>query len=222
VQRFLKKQAAVRLAPRHDCCSRKCNSYRYRIVKEQPLRRLTPSGSPVAPAPAGPPASTATNSVRYGQIRQGFTEFRLGRRRCTRAKCNGSHPGYPSSTDFTDFLCLACGDDRDRTGNLRLAKPALSQLSYVPVSCSWLAAKLGVLGFEPRTSALSELRSSQLSYTPSRSVSGRQKQKSQTDAGLALSDFRLWDRAWSPLLDDGTNHGNHERSDLLGRGHPYT
>ena len=26
------------------------------------------------------------------------------------------------------------GDDRDRTGNLRLAKPALSQLSYVPGS----------------------------------------------------------------------------------------
>ena len=26
----------------------------------------------------------------------------------------------------------ASGDDRDRTGNLRLAKPALSQLSYVP------------------------------------------------------------------------------------------
>ena len=25
------------------------------------------------------------------------------------------------------------GDDRDRTGNLRLAKPALSQLSYVPL-----------------------------------------------------------------------------------------
>ena len=24
------------------------------------------------------------------------------------------------------------GDDRDRTGNLRLAKPTLSQLSYVP------------------------------------------------------------------------------------------
>ena len=24
------------------------------------------------------------------------------------------------------------GDDRDRTGDLRLAKPALSQLSYVP------------------------------------------------------------------------------------------
>src|SRR4051794_25104151 len=26
------------------------------------------------------------------------------------------------------------GDDQDRTGNLRLAKPALSQLSYVPIS----------------------------------------------------------------------------------------
>ncbi len=25
------------------------------------------------------------------------------------------------------------GDDRDRTGNLGLAKPALSQLSYIPV-----------------------------------------------------------------------------------------
>src|SRR5262245_63999598 len=29
-------------------------------------------------------------------------------------------------------LNARCGDDRDRTGNLRLAKPALSQLSYVP------------------------------------------------------------------------------------------
>jgi hypothetical protein len=28
------------------------------------------------------------------------------------------------------------GDDRDRTGNLRLAKPALSQLSYVPEPAS--------------------------------------------------------------------------------------
>ncbi len=27
---------------------------------------------------------------------------------------------------------LAGGDSRDRTGNLRLAKPALSQLSYIP------------------------------------------------------------------------------------------
>jgi hypothetical protein len=74
-------------------------------------------------------------------------------------------------------LFASCGDDRDRTGNLRLAKPALSQLSYVPVRASdrcWaepppdLLATLGALGFEPRTSALSELRSSQLSYAPGR------------------------------------------------------
>ena len=45
-----------------------------------------------------------------------------------------------------------------------------------------------VLGFEPRTSALSELRSSQLSYT--RGWFG--KQKSQTDTGLALSAQDKW------------------------------
>lgn len=80
------------------------------------------------------------------------------------------------------------GDDRDRTGNLRLAKPALSQLSYVPVQVKSQKAKvkktklvaflpftfsfslspcpLGQHGFEPWTSALSGLRSSQLSYWP--------------------------------------------------------
>ena len=45
-----------------------------------------------------------------------------------------------------------------------------------------------VLGFEPRTSALSELRSSQLSYT--RLHFG--KQKSQTHIGLALSAQDEW------------------------------
>ena len=40
------------------------------------------------------------------------------------------------------------GDDRDRTGDLLLAKQALSQLSYVPSvigesqSASWIACKL--------------------------------------------------------------------------------
>lgn len=76
------------------------------------------------------------------------------------------------------------GDDRDRTGNLRLAKPALSQLSYVPGRDAGQGTRVsqrpcgqptlcpsspvGVRGFEPRTSALSELRSNQLSYTPLR------------------------------------------------------
>src|SRR5262245_16026872 len=35
------------------------------------------------------------------------------------------------------------GDDRDRTGNLRLAKPALSQLSYVPFFAKPQAAFIG-------------------------------------------------------------------------------
>jgi hypothetical protein len=80
------------------------------------------------------------------------------------------------------FLPAISGDEGSRTPDILLAKQALYQLSYVPdsVGCSGsrLAAKpqiasnlihrrrVGVLGFEPRTSALSELRSSQLSYTP--------------------------------------------------------
>jgi hypothetical protein len=46
-------------------------------------------------------------------------------------------------------MILNSGDDRDRTGNLRLAKPALSQLSYVPdakrqaalIGCTWIRTK---------------------------------------------------------------------------------
>ena len=34
---------------------------------------------------------------------------------------------------YNEFI-LSGGDNRDRTGNLQLAKLALSQLSYVPVS----------------------------------------------------------------------------------------
>jgi hypothetical protein len=64
-----------------------------------------------------------------------------------------------------------------------VANHALSQLSYIPVF-SATPGVLGVLGFEPRTSALSELRSSQLSYTPD--CLGQQK--SQTPSGLALSN----------------------------------
>src|SRR4051812_17176908 len=76
------------------------------------------------------------------------------------------------------FVSPPCGADGARTRGLRLAKPALSQLSYSPRKLQTAkprAAKtrsiavvdeVGVLGFEPRTSALSELRSSQLSYTP--------------------------------------------------------
>lgn len=90
---------------------------------------------------------------------------------------------------FPPQVLSRTGDDGDRTRNLRLAKPALSQLSYVPEGrsskmrspndesprplviriSSFGLLRVGVRGFEPRTSALSELRSNQLSYTPVRS-----------------------------------------------------
>jgi hypothetical protein len=59
------------------------------------------------------------------------------------------------------------GDEGDRTPDPVVANHVLSQLSYIPV---WellviQRSTVRVLGFEPRTSALSELRSSQLSYT---------------------------------------------------------
>ena len=65
------------------------------------------------------------------------------------------------------------GDDRARTDNLRLARAALSQLSYVPEEEKYsLVAdvpnlSVDVGGLEPPTSALSELRSNQLIYTSS-------------------------------------------------------
>jgi hypothetical protein len=48
-------------------------------------------------------------------------------------QCPSTHPdksGFAQGIEFAfgEFN----GDDRDRTGNLWLAKPTLSQLSYVP------------------------------------------------------------------------------------------
>ena len=48
-----------------------------------------------------------------------------------------------------------CGDEGIRTPDLRRAKAALSQLSYIPA--------VGLSGLEPETSPLSEARSNQLS-----------------------------------------------------------
>ena len=71
------------------------------------------------------------------------------------------------------------GADRDRTDDLRLAKPALSQLSYSPgqigvgylppndFAPAWLTSKMVGLGrVELPTSPLSGVRSNQLSYRP--------------------------------------------------------
>ena len=62
-------------------------------------------------------------------------------------------------------LLLSGGDSRDRTGDLLLARQALSQLSYIP-SSSLIRKVVGPSGLEPPTLRLSVVRSSQLSYGP--------------------------------------------------------
>ncbi len=59
-----------------------------------------------------------------------------------------------------------CGADRDRTDDLRLAKPALSQLSYSPVGAVGAARYVGQGRVELPTSRLSGVRSNHLSYWP--------------------------------------------------------
>ena len=63
----------------------------------------------------------------------------------------------------------AGGAEGIRTPDLRLAKAALSQLSYGPD----VATRVGQPGIEPGTSVLSGLRSSRLSYWPATRGSSR-------------------------------------------------
>ena len=82
------------------------------------------------------------------------------------------------------------GGEGTRTPDPLLAKQVLYQLSYTPECDRLPRPLLGVPGFEPGTSALSELRSSQLSYTPASlepthrtprpHPNGHRKHKSQT------------------------------------------
>ena len=73
--------------------------------------------------------------------------------------------------------CRPGGDNRDRTGNLRLAKPALSQLSYIPRDSGDVVTNLvvGLGRFELPTSRLSGARSNQLSYRPCSNSTGPTK-----------------------------------------------
>ena len=64
---------------------------------------------------------------------------------------------------------ILCGADRDRTDDLRLAKPALSQLSYSPFwRCGAPENRVGQGRVELPTSRLSGVRSNHLSYWPDR------------------------------------------------------
>ena len=80
-----------------------------------------------------------------------------------------------SSTSF--HLQVVGGDSRDRTGDLLLARQALSQLSYIPIIFTYKVV-VGPSGLEPPTLRLSVVRSSQLSYGPiSHSPRGRMPSK---------------------------------------------
>ena len=60
------------------------------------------------------------------------------------------------------------GEERTRTANTRLAQAVLYQLSYFPAGdrAAGRDRQMGLVGFEPTTSPLSGVRSSQLSYRP--------------------------------------------------------
>ncbi len=58
------------------------------------------------------------------------------------------------------FQDAAHGDEGTRTPDLRRAKAALSQLSYIPITT------MGLAGLEPATFPLSEECSNLLSYKP--------------------------------------------------------
>ena len=65
------------------------------------------------------------------------------------------------------------GDDRARTGDPRLAKPVLSQLSYIPMKDLCQYQMVGLTRVELVTSRLSGVRSNQLSYRPTHSLNFR-------------------------------------------------
>ena len=83
------------------------------------------------------------------------------------------------------------GADRDRTDDLRLAKPALSQLSYGPgfdaAQVGWRGDLVGQGRLELPTSRLSGVRSNHLSYWPDLWTSGSTGPSSSSEDETARS-----------------------------------
>jgi hypothetical protein len=110
------------------------------------------------PAPRHPPYALSNLTIKFGQdkkaaysiVKEPFIIYLI------------PPPG--------GLIFIRNGADRNRTGDLRRAKPALSQLSYSPSPILSAQIRLdrmvGLSGFEPLTSRLSGVRSNQLSYRP--------------------------------------------------------
>ena len=126
-------------------------------------------------------------------------------------------PGPAGPAAFRPGGERAGGGKRDRTADLLLAKQALSQLSYAPVSRRLPGAPRGVVGlgrFELPTSRLSGVRSNQLSYRPAlagedprpSSVGGVERSgcslKTEQRAGSALRP--TWSAGCSPSGEAST------------------
>ena len=78
----------------------------------------------------------------------------------SKTKPEGLYRGCPRIRFLHPWKLRIGGASRDRTDDLKLAKLALSQLSYGP------EAMVGREGVEPSTSRLSGVRSNHLSYRP--------------------------------------------------------
>jgi hypothetical protein len=123
------------------------------------------------------PSSRCQENRRVDQRRNGTL-----RRWTTCSRSGGARPGSNGSG----------GARRDRTDDLLLAKQALSQLSYGPVSSRFLpgSAKpshqvlVGLERFELSTSRLSSARSNQLSYRPGKR-GGRPNEERETKAAVS-------------------------------------
>jgi hypothetical protein len=130
------------------------------------------------PAPRHPLHALSNLTIKFSQDKKNAAKFDCQR---TEDLSLNPRPGGLASSGVRRPRSGGAG--RDRTGGLRLAKPALSQLSYSPVEESRRRTPgapsagrrmVGLSGFEPLTSRLSGGRSNQLSYrpTPSRSRAG--------------------------------------------------
>ena len=90
---------------------------------------------------------------------------------------------WDSEAEASKNLCAMnrrhCGPERDRTADIRLAKPALSQLSYRPGPPLTRRDCVGQGRLELPTSRLSGVRSNQLSYWPAWTEMGSRSLKTE-------------------------------------------
>ena len=83
------------------------------------------------PAPRHPPYALSSLTIKFSQDRKTTFFFKLSKN-----FVNLSLPQNLWGIYFASSSRKHCGADRNRTGDLRRAKPALSQLSYSPKNFS--------------------------------------------------------------------------------------